>query len=193
MQLTRLQELLATTQEEARLEEGKKHYSDFNGMMRLVDDALGDLKDKLGKGGTLATLFKESGASKLDTVKDEAGKNVLNQIIATTTEYKRTIEKLLMEAEILISQIADDEPKKVLKEASEYDDSSEFTDEFYKMQSQIIDIKSKMKNPRWMSWMKATDSNFGTECEAPARSAIQAIGTLEAQMADIDAELDKAS
>lgn len=275
MQLTRLQELLATTEAEHKLEEGKKHYSDFQGMMRVVDDCLDDLKDKLGKGGSLATLFKESGASKLDTHKDDEGKNVLAQVIAKTMEYTKLMSKLMTEAEILISQTGeavlkeDDlseakelsaaekktvgwyivdpdgdnagyrdsktgkakaerecedsnkgkprgERSKVvygympagngdvkklpapmyedqLNEAADYDDSSEFTEEFYKMEAQITDIKGRMKNPRWMSWMKTTDSNFGTECEAPARAAIQAIGTLQAQMSDLDAEFDKAS
>jgi hypothetical protein len=256
--------------------EGKTS-SDFNGIARVVDDALADLKDKLGKGGNLATLMKSSGASKLDTEKDEDGKNILNRIITLTTEYKKAVEKLMTAAEFLVMQFDEgldtdgdllEEAKKelsarekkmigwyivdpdgdnagyrdsasgkkkaerdceeankgqprgnkskvvygyipdgsgdvkklpapvyeeLLSEAADYDDSSDFTEEFYKMQGQIIDIKGKMKNPRWIKWMKVTDTNFGTECETPARAAIQAIGSLEAQIADIDAELDKAS
>lgn len=202
MNLTRLQELTAI-QNPALNEENKiqpkaprdpEH--DFEGIKSIVDDALGDLSDKLGKGGSLATLMKDSGASKMDTVKDADGKNVLAQIVAKTSEFKKAIEKLMTEAEILVSQVNEGTSVAgdVLTEAnSDYSDSSEFTDEFYGMMESITKIKGKMKNARWMKWMKTTDSNFGTECEVPARSAISAVNTLSAQFDDIDAELDKAS
>jgi hypothetical protein len=277
MQLSRLQELLATQEHAELLEEGKQHDKDFDGIRSIVDDCLADLKDKLGKGGNLATLFKASGASKMDTVKDADGKNVLKQIIDLTTEYTKAVAKLMTEAEILVSQVAEGmdvdgdaltEAKKemtpkekktigwyvvdpdgdnagwkdsvagknkaekacldanrglktgksrvvygfmpdgsgdvkklpapvyedVLTEAnSDYEDSSEFTDEFYGMSQDIEKMKSKMKNPRWMKWMKVTDTNFGTECESPARAAITAIGTLSTQFTDIEDELDKAN
>jgi hypothetical protein len=277
MQLTRLQELLATQDHAELLEEGKQHDKDFDGIRSIVDDCLADLKDKLGKGGNLATLFKASGASKMDTVKDADGKNVLKQIIDLTTEYTKAVAKLMTEAEILVSQVAEgmdvdgdllEEAKKemtpkekktigwyivdpdgdnagyrdsvsgknkaekdcldanrglktgksrvvygympdgagsvkklpapvyedVLTEAnSDYEDSSEFTDEFYGMSQDIEKMKSKMKNPRWMKWMKVTDTNFGTECESPARAAITAVGTLSTQFTDIEDELDKAN
>ena len=108
MELTRLKELLEsaqTAQAAEVLQEGAKHTKDFDGIRGIVDDCIADLREKIGKGGMLATLMKESGASKLDTVKDADGKNVLNQIIAKTTEYTKAIEKLMTEAEILISQV----------------------------------------------------------------------------------------
>jgi hypothetical protein len=213
----------------------------------------------------------------MDTVKDADGKNVLKQIIDLTTEYTKAVAKLMTEAEILVSQVAEgmdvdgdllEEAKKemtpkekktigwyivdpdgdnagyrdsvsgknkaekdcldanrglktgksrvvygympdgngsvkklpapvyedVLTEAnSDYEDSSEFTDEFYGMSQDIEKMKSKMKNPRWMKWMKVTDTNFGTECESPARAAITAVGTLSTQFTDIEDELDKAN
>ena len=52
--------------------------------------------------------------------------------------------------------------------SSDYSDSSDFTDEFYGMSQDIEKMKSKIKNPRWLKWMKVTDQNFGTDCEAPA-------------------------
>lgn len=197
MQLTRLQELLATQTAET-LTEGKQHDKDFDGIRNVVDDCLADLKDKLGKGGNLATLMKDSGASKMDTEKDASGKNVLNQIMHLTSEYTKAISKLMTEAEMLVAQVNeefDPETGEMLNEASSatYEDSSEFTDEFYGMMQKIAEFKGKMKNPRWMAWMKVTDSNFGTETEPPARSAISAINNLHAQFQDIDTELDKAN
>jgi hypothetical protein len=277
MQLSRLQELLATQEHAELLEEGKQHDKDFDGIRSIVDDCLADLKDKLGKGGNLATLFKASGASKMDTVKDADGKNVLKQIIDLTTEYTKAVAKLMTEAEILVSQVAEgmdvdgdllEEAKKemtpkekktigwyvvdpdgdnagwkdsvagknkaekacldanrglktgksrvvygympdgsgdvkklpapvyedLLNAASSDDsDSGDFTDELYSIGKMVVDLKSKMKNPRWLKWMKVTDQNFGTECEAPARAAITAVGTLSANIDDLEAELDKAN
>jgi len=278
MQLSRLQELLATQETAELIAEGKQHDKDFDGIRSIVDDCLADLKDKLGKGGNLATLMKSSGASKMDTVKDADGKNVLNQIIALTTEYTKAVAKLMTEAEMLVAQVSEgmevqgdalseakkeltskekktigwyivdpdgdnagyrdsasgkakaerdcddcnkDQPRghkskvvygympdgsgsvkklpapvyeDLLTEAnSDYEDSSEFTDEFYGMSQDIEKMKSKMKNPRWIKWMKITDQNFGTDCEAPARAAITAIGSLSTQFTDLEEELDKAN
>lgn len=194
MELIRLQELMATRQA-AVIAEGTQHDKDFDGIQNVVDDCLADLKDKLGKGGNLANLFKASGASKLDSVKDDDGKNVLTQIMSLTADYVKKINGLMSEAGILVNQVHEGlaEDGTVLTEAADYSDSSDFTEEFYKMSGQIVDMKGKMKNPRWLKWMQVTDTNFGTECEVPARAAIQAINTLSTQFDDIDAELDKAS
>jgi hypothetical protein len=261
MELTRLMELTAGARISMQLiQEAKKAEQDFDGIRAIVEDALGDLDDKLGRAGSLKTLFKTSGAEKLDSTPDESGETVLSQIIAKTREYKRQIEKLMTEAELLISQTADDkEPvteakknftdqeqkskgwyhkgsdketvmsfgnkmssknkagkhadknggtvhygymddktgrlknlKQAVTEAKEYSDSSEFTNEFYEMMKDIADFKKTVKNPRWMAWLKATDDNFGTDCQTPGRAAITAINTLDAQLNDIDAEFDKA-
>ena len=77
---------------------------EFTAICDFVTDSLNDLSDALGKNGTLAALMKESGASKLDTEKDRDGKNIAQQIIQKTTDYKKSIEKLLVEAEFLVSQ-----------------------------------------------------------------------------------------
>lgn len=196
MQLTRLQELLATQDHAETLVEGAKHDKAFENISKAVDLALKDLKLEIGKGGDLADLMKSSGASKLDTVKDSNGKNVLNQIIALTTEYEKAVSKLMTEAEMLVMQVnegLDDDGEMLTEASSDYADSSDFTEEFYGMSADIEKMKSKMKNPRWMKWMKITDQNFGTECEAPARSAIAAIGNLAVQFDDIETELDKAN
>lgn len=197
MELTRLQELMATRQATVITEASKKQEADFDGIRNVVEDALADLNDKIGKGGNLATLFKESGASKLDTYKDSDGKNVLAQILAKVSAFKKEISSLMTEAEILINQaqmsegveMDDDE---MLTEAKEYSDSSDFTDEFYGIVQQVAKMKQAMKNPRWMGWMAVTDNNFGTDTQTPARSAITAINSLDAQLSEIDDELDKA-
>ncbi len=79
----------------------------IEGITSIVEDALGDLSDKLGKGGSLATLMKATGAEKLDVVKDKEGKVILQSIVAKTAEYVKDIKKLMLEAEILMAQMPD--------------------------------------------------------------------------------------
>lgn len=197
MSLSRLQELQALQFADTPvLTEGTKHDKDFAGIARVVDDALADLKDKLGKGGNLAILMKASGASKLDTVKDADGKNVLNQIMAKTAEYKKAIEGLLLDAEILISQMNEGqeaEGKMLTEASSDYEDSSDFTEEFMKLQSHVINVKSIVKSPRWMKWFKVTDTNFATDCEPIAREVVSSVNELASQIEQLEDELDKAA
>jgi hypothetical protein len=185
MELTRLKEILDLTPAKTVIAEAKT--KPIDGIVSIVEDALGDLNDKLGKGGALATLMKETGASKLDIVINKTGKNVLRQINDLTAEYKFAIERLMVEAELLVGQV----DESIILEGKEFEDSAEFTDEFYGIMQDITKMKGKMKAPRWMAWMRTTDENFGTSCESPARAAITAIGNLEAQIQDIDAEFDK--
>lgn len=197
MELIRLKELTARIDETVITEASKKQEADFTGIRNVVEDALADLNDKIGKGGNLAKLFKESGASKLDTYKDSEGKNVLAQILLKVAAFKKDIDSLMTEAEILVNQAQMSEGIEmnddVLLEAKEYSDSSDFTDEFYGIVGQVAKMKQAMKNQRWMNWMKTTDNNFGTDTQTPARSAITAVNSLDAQLSDIDDELDKAS
>lgn len=180
MELTRLKSLLAIN--EAKAPVLKKNTSDFDGIKAIVEDALGDLSDKLGKGGSLSTLMKSSGADKVD-------KTVLKNIVEKTAEYKKAIERLLMDADFIISQLDEE----LIVEAKEFEDSAEFTDEFYGIHADVIKMKGKMKAPRWMNWMESTDTNFGTECVEPAQNAIKAVDTLARLLDEIDAEFDKAN
>jgi hypothetical protein len=179
------------------LTEAKSATSDFDGIRGIVDDALGDLSDKLGKGGSLSTLMKSSGAAKLDTVKDADGKNIEKQIVALTTEYKKAITKLLMEAELLVSQVHEAQGSgsgSVLLEAKgDYSDSGEFTDEFFGLFDHLNKMKAVIKAPRWLEYMKMTDTNFGTSTVESALSTISALNSLDAALHDIDAEFDKAN
>ena len=199
MELTRLKELMAPRIDESVITEAsKKQEADFDKIQDAVDLALKDLQLELGKGGDLAALFKESGASKLDTYKDADGKNVLTQIHLKVAAFKKDIGSLMSEAGVLVNQAQmsegiemDDED--LLLEAKEYSDSSAFSDELFDLKKQVAGIQGVMKNPRWMNWMKITDTNFGTDTQTPASSAITAINSLDAQLSDLDNELDKAS
>lgn len=278
MELTRLKELMSVRPSAESLDESvtlveASSADAFDGIRDFVTDSLADLNDSLGKGGTLAKLFKSSGAAKLDKKRDTDGKTISAQIVAKTAEFKKDIEDLMLEAELIMSQLDESEeldeakfelspalvkkgyshkdvgyyivepdgstsgPHKTMKKAekehasavkmnavnsknkikfgveghagfkklaepvaeslmeataSSYDDSAEFTEEFFGMSSDIDKMKAKMKNPRWMAWMKTTDSNYGTDCQTPARAAISAINSLNAQFNDIDTELDAA-
>ncbi len=198
MNLARLQELTNLVESTskntaANLNEGRSTMSDFDGIRSIVEDALGDLSDKLGKSGSLAALMKSSGAAKLDTVKDADGKNIQAQIVAKTVEYKKAMEKLLMEAEMLLSQVDESEELdgEPLTEGMSYSDSAEFTDEFYTVMSKVNDIEKVIKHPRWMSYMKTTDTNYGTECEGHAQDAKSAVTALKSAMNNVNEEFDK--
>ena len=187
MELTRLKELTAAkTVVETKVEQ--KNRADIDGIREIVEDALGDLKDKLGKGGSLSELMRTSGASKLDKIKGEDGKTVLQAITTLTAAYVSQIEKLMTEADLMVSQMSEG----LIEEAKEYSDSSEFTDEFFGMSQQIAKMKQQMKNPRWLEWMKTTDTNFATDCETPARDAIESINNLDRDFKAIEDEFDKA-
>ena len=198
--LSRLQELVSLTEAaDAKKPATRNVGKDFNGIRSVVEDSLADLKDKLGKGGNLATLFKDSGASKLDTVKDSSGKNIMTQIVALTTEYTKAVEKLMMEAEVLVMQVSEGQDTEgevlsegLLTEGRGYNDSAEFTDEFYGMSADIEKLKSKMKNPRWVGWFKETDSNFGTDSLPSAREAISSINGLASSFSSLEEQLDQA-
>lgn len=112
MELSRLKELISSTSSQNQddietLEEAKSAASDFDGIRSVVEDALGDLCDKLCKDGALADLMSECGADKLDTVKDKDGYNVCKKMDKLTKDYKAAIEKLLMEAETMVMQVAE--------------------------------------------------------------------------------------
>lgn len=83
--------------------------------------------------------------------------------------------------------------QRLTEASSSYDDSSEFTDEFYTMAQDISKMKKQMKNARWMDWMKSTDSNFGTSTVSVAQKAIDAINALDRAFADLDEQFDEAN
>lgn len=88
-----------------RLNEAKS--KPIDGLSDIVKDAVGDLSDKLGKGGSLALLMKATGADKLDVVKDKEGKVILQAIVSKTNDYVKDITKLMTEVELLMAQMPD--------------------------------------------------------------------------------------
>lgn len=164
---------------------------DIQGIRNVVDDALSDLMDKLGKGGNLDKIMKASGAYQLDTVKDKNGKAVMAAIVEKTAAFRSEIDQLLTEAELMIHQVSLTEG--LITEAKDYSDSGEFTDEFYGIVQSVAKIKQLVKNPRWMAWMKTTDSNFATSTVEPAKNFVSAINDADRALSEIDEEFDKAS
>jgi hypothetical protein len=81
----------------------------------------------------------------------------------------------------------------LITEAKDYSDSGEFTDEFYGIVQSVAKIKQLVKNPRWMAWMKTTDSNFATSTVEPAKNFVSAINDADRALSEIDEEFDKAS
>lgn len=189
-----LSSLTSLNQKEApaQVVEAKSTASDFDGIRSVVEDSLADLHDKVS---ALMELAKSSGAVKLDTVKDKQGMTVFKSIEKLTKDYKAAMEKLMTEAEAMVMQVAEGQVDQdaALLEGKNYDDSAEFTEEFYGVVQKVNDIKRVVKAPRFMGWMKSTDHNFGPlspsedgegepmagqTCESVAREVIESVDSL---------------
>jgi hypothetical protein len=90
--------------EELHLDEEKSASSDFEGINSIVSDCLADIDEKVD---ALLELARQNGIDKLDTVKDADGHTVLKKIRKMTTDYKKQMEKLMMEVEVMMMQVVD--------------------------------------------------------------------------------------
>jgi hypothetical protein len=98
MKLTRLQQLA----------EAPQHPADAAaGVRAVVEDALADLHDKLGPGGSLAQLLKDAGLSRKDSIPDADGKTIMERLAIRTKQYAEEVERLLTEAELMLATAAD--------------------------------------------------------------------------------------
>ena len=77
-------------------------------------------------------------------------------------------------------------------EAKHYNDSGEFSDEFYDLFMQVTKMKKIMKHPKWVEYMRAFDRENSSNTEASARDVIKAVTELEDNLQDIDREFDRA-
>lgn len=84
--------------------EAKSAASDFDGIRSVMEDSMADLHDKVE---ALLQLAKETGAMKLDTVKDKEGHTVFKKIEKLTKDYKGAMDKLLLQAEMMVMQVAE--------------------------------------------------------------------------------------
>ena len=76
-------------------------------------------------------------------------------------------------------------------EAKQYEDSGQFTDEFYDLFAQVTKMKKIMKHPKWIEYMRAADRNANARTESAARDAVRAVTDLENSLIDIDREFDR--
>ena len=102
MRLSHLSELTAQA---PIVQEAKTDMSDLDGIKSLVDDCIADLVDKLGAGGSLAELAKKTGMDKLDTEKDKDGMTVLPKLAKTVKDFKKTVEALMTEVELMVASM----------------------------------------------------------------------------------------
>lgn len=101
-EMTRLRELAALFQPPKQpVTEAKTKSSDFEGIQNVVNDALEDLHDKLSEGGALESLADSVGMMKLDTQKDKEGFTILGRLDHLTAKYKKEVEKLMTEVELM--------------------------------------------------------------------------------------------
>lgn len=195
MSFQTLASLTAISQQAAEptsaLVEAKSASSDFDGIRSIVEDSLADLQDKID---ALMELAKETGAVKLDTVKDKDGLTVFKKIKKLADDAQQ-ISKLMTEAEAMIMQVAEGQVEQAdaLLEGKDYGDSAEFTEEFYSVVAKVNDIKRVVKAPRFMGWMKITDHNFDTNCEQLGRAVIEATDALHKAVNELEDNLDSAA
>lgn len=103
----RLREIAALLQPkrvaEAKIPQG------FEGIKRIVEDALGDLEDKLGEGGALESMLDSHGLS-------EMAEASIDSVVAAMKVFKKEVESFLLEAEMMIhtvSESLDPEPEEL--------------------------------------------------------------------------------
>jgi len=208
MNLTRLAELTAShLKEAAAAPKGSKRnlVLDMEGLARVVEECFDDLSEKIGRDpsavkvrSTPDTFEKYTGLTKIIVSNDaafKATKDFRRELSILTEEYLKKARKLMSEIEGDVQFHAEATPNKVMEDlifegVSDYSDLSEFTEEFYGMKQQIAKFQGQMKNPRWMKYMKATDRNSGIDSAAPARGALAAIVSLDANFTEIANELD---
>lgn len=183
--------------------EARNRAADFNGIQSIVSDSLSDLSEKVE---LLMDLAKDTGAARLDTVKDKDGLTVFKKIDRITRDYTSAMQKLMAEAEVMIMQVVESRDDLIdsmieanhqrLTEGKNYDDSAEFTDEFYGIVQKVNDIKRVVKAPRFMNWMKATDHNFGTggeeSCVTLGGAVIESTNDLAAKLGALEDKLHAA-
>lgn len=201
---------LVKKEEPVQVVEAKSAASDFDGIRSVVEDSLADLHDKVE---ALMELAKSTGAMKLDTVKDKDGMTVFKKIKKLADDAQQ-IKKLMTEAEAMVMQVAEGQVDEgdALLEGKNYDDSAEFTEEFYGVVQKVNDIKRVVKAPRFMGWMKSTDHNFGplggededdmdadaagtppTSCESVAREVIEDVDSLAEHLGVLEKMLHNAT
>lgn len=171
-----------------------------------VEEALDDLKGEIGDGGSLESLMKSSGALSMDYIADDDGQTSLTMIQKATEtlekevsagNYKniaaveRKVMNLLDEIDMMVSSGMNEE---VLVEAkAEYEDSADFTEDFYSLSSHVNNLEKIVKTPKFKAWMHVTDTNFGTECESKAANLSAALSNLKAALNDLEEELENAA
>jgi hypothetical protein len=67
----------------------------------------------------------------------------------------------------------------VLEAKKDYDDSGDFTEEFFGVGAKIHDMEAIVRQPRWNNWMASTDHNYSTSCVALSADVISSLKALE--------------
>lgn len=83
-------------------------------------------------------------------------------------------------------------PDEVIDESQEYEDSSEFTAEFYSLFSKLEEVKKIVQSAKFKHWMQATDTNFSTDVMSLVPSVEEGITALEASLKALEEEISKA-
>lgn len=174
-------------------------------------EAIDDLKQELGDGGSLEKLMKKSGALWHDMNLDDDNQTILSRIqgrmeqiageiknesFKNVKHFKSEIEKLLDEVDIIITsgRKGREVKESLVRESSNaYDDSADFTEDFYKVTSLVREVEHILESPKMTKWMKITDRNFSTDCVSKFNDVIENLRALSESLDKLDEELNEAS
>lgn len=81
---------------------------------------------------------------------------------------------------------------KKLDESAEYEDSSEFTDDWLDAKDHFEKAHKIVSDPKFKAWMKITDQNYGTDCEEALRSILGGMETAKEGWDDLDNQMEQA-
>lgn len=58
---------------------------------------------------------------------------------------------------------------------NEYQDSAEFTNDFYTVHDQLTKMQELVNSEKWVAWMNITDENYMTSCAAESENFAEAL------------------
>lgn len=76
--------------------------------------------------------------------------------------------------------------------SSEYEDSSDFTEDYTSVGQKLDEIKKTVLNKKWSAWMKVTDENFDTKVAPASLHFVAALNDAIEAYKKLEAEMDKA-
>lgn len=105
--LTRLRELAALFRPPTRSinENSQSPIEAFDGIKKIVEEAIEDLESKIGEDGALDSLLSKHNISDLDTFVDRDGVTMAERLAIRTKQYKREVNDIFLELELMLASL----------------------------------------------------------------------------------------